>query len=159
YSVLSLVLKIAMNKRRTVFLFLLLSWQAMVYSKNISKWTADTIPFELQGKFIDDYEIHYTINDSLWIQTPNVKYHIIHWDTTAKYLLARNDDKNPSENGLFTRIDYMNFSHMEPFQWGFCYTIYNAKTVEEAKIKALADRQNPRNGCNGYPFSRMKRND
>jgi hypothetical protein len=48
---------------------------------------------------------------------------------------------------------------MAPFLWGFCLTTYDAKTIEEAQTKAKADRANPRKGCNGYPFSRMKRTD
>ena len=36
---------------------------------------------------------------------------------------------------------------------------YNAKTLVEAKTKTIADKQNPRKGCNGWPFSRMKRVD
>ncbi|MEP7324201.1 MAG: hypothetical protein ABI761_19885 [Saprospiraceae bacterium] len=149
-----------MNKRQTIFLLLLLlSSQVLMYAKTISKRTSDSIPVKLRGNFVDDYGIRYTINDSLWTQSPNVKYRIIHWDTTAQFLLAHNDDKNPSEKGLYSRIDYMDFTNMEPFLWGFCYTTYNAKTIEEARIKAMADRKNPRKGCNGYPFSRMKRSD
>jgi hypothetical protein len=90
---------------------------------------------------------------------PNVKYHILSWDTAGKYLLARNDNKNPSEPGLYTRIDYMFFNKMNPFLWGFCLTTYDAKSLGEAKSKADADRTNPRKGCNGFPFSRMKRTD
>jgi len=121
--------------------------------------SADTVPSMLKGHFADDYEIRYSITDSLWTQLPNVKYHIISWDTAAQYLLARNDDKNPSEPGLYTRIDYMFFNNMNPFLWGFCLITYDATSLEEAKSKENADRTNPRKGCNGYPFSRMKRTD
>lgn len=148
-----------MNKSQTICLLLLLGSEVVVHAKNFPEWATDSIPINLMGNFIDDYGIRYSINDSLWTQTPNVKYHIIYWDTTTQYLLARNDDKNPSEKGLYARIDYMNFIKMEPFLWGFCYTTYNAKTLEEARVKAIADRQNPMKGCNGFPFSRMKRSD
>lgn len=148
-----------MNKRLTISLLVLLSCQGLMYAKNFQASITDSIPIKLLGNFVDDYGIRYNINDSCWTQDSNVKYHIIHWDTITQYLLARNDDKNPSEKGLYARIDYMNFTNMEPFFWGFCYTTYNAKTVEEARIKAAADRKNPRKGCNGYPFSRMKRSD
>ena len=121
------------------------------------KTVKDTIPLMMKGDFMDDYKIRYTITDSVWTQLPNVKYHIISWNTTEQYILARNDDKNPSEPRLYTRIDYTNFINMEPFLWGFCLTTYDAKTMEEAQSYAKADRQNPRKGCNGFPFSRMKR--
>ncbi len=126
-------------------------------TKQAGKTVSENIPTLLKGDFRDDYGIRFTISDTIWMQHPNVKYHIISWDTTAQYLLARNDMNNPSDTGLYTRIDYMLFPGMEPFRWGFCLTVYKAKTVEEAKLSASADRQNPKKGCNGYPFSRMER--
>lgn len=119
----------------------------------------DTIPVMLKGKFTDDYGIRYMVTDTVWTQLPNVTYHIISWNLEEEYLLARNDANNPSEPGLYTRIDFMRFSNMEPFLWGFCLTTYDARSVEEAEKKAKADRANPKKGCNGYPFSRMKRVD
>ena len=74
-----------------------------------------------------------------------------------QYLLVQNDKANKTDGGLFTRIDYMNFTGMEPFRWGFCLTIYNANTLEKAKATAIADRKNPKVGCSGFPFSRMKK--
>jgi hypothetical protein len=117
----------------------------------------DSIPAWVKGEFQDDYGIRYTITDSLWWQQPRARYHIIKWNTAEQYLIARNDDKNPTEAGLYTRIDYMPFSNMEPYRWGFCLTVYNAKTDSLAEVTAKADRLNPRKGCGGYPFSRMKR--
>ncbi len=121
------------------------------------KLITDNIPPTLSGEFKDDYGIRYSISDTLWIQHPNVKYHIISWNNTEQYLLAINDNNNPGEKGLCTRIDYMTFKNMVPFEWGFCLTVYNAKTLEEAKSKPSADRKNPKKGCGGFPFSRMKR--
>ena len=115
-----------------------------------------TLPALLKGKFEDDYGIRYTINDTLWTQHPNAKYHIIICDTTEQYLLVQNDKANKTDGGLFTRIDYMNFTGMEPFRWGFCLTIYNATTLEKARATIIADRKNPKVGCSGFPFSRMK---
>ena len=117
----------------------------------------DNIPADIKGHFKDDYDIAYTINDSLWIQHPNIKYHLISYDTKGQYFIARNDAKNPSEANLYTRIDIMHFQNMEPFRWGFCLAKYDAKTIDEAIAAATADRTNPKKGCGGYPFSRMKR--
>ncbi len=110
-----------------------------------------------QGSFTDDYKITYTINDTLWIQHPNTKYHIIKWNPEKQYLVARNDIGNKSERNKYTRIDYMTFTGMEPYLWGFCLTAYDAETDKIAEETAAADRQNPKKGCNGYPFSRMKK--
>lgn len=119
----------------------------------------DSIPSFCKGNFADDYDIRYTISDSIWLQQPNVVYHILKWNTKEQYLVARNDSNNPSEKGLYTRIDYMQFENMAPWYWGFCLTVYDAPSDQAAEQKAAADRKNPRKGCNGYPFSRMKRTD
>ncbi len=124
-------------------------------SANVSK--TDSIPSIIKGRFTDDYGIKYSINDSLWTQLPDAKYHIIKWSPQGQYLLVRNDANNPSAGNLFTRIDYMEFSNMEPYKWGFCLTVFDAKSAEEAEKKASADRKNPKTGCGGFPFSRMKR--
>jgi hypothetical protein len=116
----------------------------------------NNIPGDIKGNFKDDYDIAYTINDSCWIQHPNIKYHLISYDTKGQYFIARNDAKNPSEANLYTRIDIMRFQNMEPFRWGFCLTKYDAKTTEEAIAAATADRANPKKGCGNYPFSRMR---
>jgi hypothetical protein len=118
----------------------------------------DSIPIFLKGNFKDDYGISYTINDTLWIQHPTAKYHILNWNMKEQYLIARNDQQNASEKGLYTRLDFMKLEHMEPWTWGFCLTVYDAANRFEAENKPQADRQNPKKGCNGFPFSRMKRN-
>ncbi|MBB5397442.1 hypothetical protein [Mucilaginibacter sp. AK015] len=115
------------------------------------------VPVIFKGNFVDDYGIRYTINDTLFIQHPHTKYHIIKWNIKDQYIVARNDEQNPGEGSLYTRIDYMQFSNMEPWKWGFCLSVYNAKTDRVAETTAKADRQNPKRGCNGFPFSRMKR--
>ena len=132
--------------------------ECKVYS-NYKSGIKDSIPSMMLGKFTDDYDIHYSITDSLWIQYPGATYHIIKWNTDEQYIIARNDDKNPDDGGLFTRIDYVPFKNMEPYQWGFCLTVYNAKSFSIAEQAAHADRQNPKKGCGGFPFSRMKKNE
>lgn len=115
------------------------------------------IPADMRGNFQDDYGIRYTISDTSWIQHSNIKYHLLSYDSAGQFFIARNAATNSGEPGLYTRIDVMRFENMEPWLWGFCLTIYNAKTIEEAITKQKADRTNPRKGCGGYPFSRMKR--
>jgi len=114
-------------------------------------------PAYLIGTFEDDYQIRYEINDTLWLQLPSSRYHIIKWNFAEKYLIARNDGRNPGEGGLYTRIDYMEFSNMAPWKWGFCLTAYKAESDKAAEATAAADRDHPMKGCNSFPFSRMKR--
>jgi len=117
----------------------------------------DSIPSVLLGNFIDDYDIHYNISDSLWMQYPDTKYHVLKWNVIDQYIIARNDTGNSGDGGLYTRIDYMPFENMKPYLWGYCFTVYNAKSDHEAEAAAFADRRNPKKGCGGFPFSRMKK--
>jgi hypothetical protein len=116
------------------------------------------IPATILGDFTDDYNIRYTISNNLWFQHPNAKYHLLRYDSAGEFFIARNDSKNSSDPGLYSRIDIMHFKNMEPWRWGFCLTGFNAKSVEEAITVKAPDRANPKKGCGGYPFSRMKRN-
>ena len=128
-----------------------------VSGRQVNSSGNDSIPSLLKGDFTDDYRIRYSISDSLWMQLPNTKFHIIKWNLDEQYLVAKNDMKNPGEAGLYTRIDFMQFKDMAPFEWGFCLTAYNAKDSDSAEKTAAADRSNPKKGCGGFPFSRMKR--
>lgn len=115
-----------------------------------------TAPNFLKGDFVDDYGIKYSINDSLWVQHPGIKYHIVKWNTNEQYVIAKNGNGHKADENKYTRIDFMTFEGMAPWQWGFCLTAYKAQTDAEAEQTAASDRQNPKKGCNGYPFSRMK---
>lgn len=115
------------------------------------------IPSSLMGKFTDDYGSSYLITRKVWMQGEKAKYHLLQYNKDGNYFIARNDEANPSDGGLYTRIDIIYFTNMEPWHWGYCYTIYKANTIEEAIQTAAADRVNPRKGCNGFPFSRMKK--
>jgi hypothetical protein len=115
-----------------------------------------TVPAYLLGKFTDDYGITYNITNTVWEQEPGGKYTILKYDSTMQYFIAKNITAGSKEAGLYARIDVMKFENMAPYTWGFCYTVYQAKTFAKAKEAAAADRQNPRKGCGGFPFSRMK---
>ncbi len=135
----------------TLVIFLFLSGQ------NVSaRQLTDTLPSFIKGNFLDDYGIKYSVLDTLWRQLPRAQYHIIESDPAAQYIIARNGTGNSTEPGLFSRIDYMRFNNMGPYEWGFCYTVYKASSAAEARTATPADRENPRKGCNGFPFSRMK---
>ncbi len=112
---------------------------------------------EAQRHSEDNEDIYWARHLKIFLHLSFVKYHILKWNTKDQYIIARNDAANPSEAGLYTRIDYMYFADMKPWRWGFCLTVYNAKSTTLAETTAKADRQNPKKGCNGFPFSRMKK--
>lgn len=124
-----------------------------------SSRTRSRVQNDFLGTFVDDYGIIYQITQKQFVQKPNVVYKILEWNVENQYIIAQNAATNPSEQNLYTRIDYVPLENMKPFTWGFCYTTYNAATSKIAKATAAADKINPKTGCGGYPFSRMKRMD
>jgi hypothetical protein len=140
-----------------VSVVVLLLFGFLPHTKLVRKAPAESIPAIFKGKFTDDYGIKYTITDSLWTQHPRTKFHVIKWNIKEQYLIARNDLTNPGEGGLYTRIDFMQFNKMEPWLWGYCLSVYNASSDKDAEEKGHTDRDHPKTGCNGFPFSRMKR--
>jgi len=61
-----------------------------------------------------------------------------------------------SAPGPWARIDWMRFSGMAPYPWGFCLTAYRAPSRDVARATPALDRSRPRTGCNGSPFWRMR---
>jgi hypothetical protein len=115
------------------------------------------MPSTFVGDFVDDYGIRYSISSVEWFQRPRAKYHIEYVNAAAEYLVARNDADNPSEKGLWSRIDWVRLENMAPFEWAFCLSAYDASTREAAEAVTIAKRETPRTGCGGHPFSRMRR--
>ena len=115
------------------------------------------VPEFLVGRFTDDYGSHYTISRLEWAQLPGTRYRIVHWDVLGQFALARNDVANPADGGLWTRIDWLQLSGMPPYEWAYCYSAYKAISLAVAETVSVARRATPRTGCNGFPFSRMRR--
>ncbi len=115
----------------------------------------DTAPLVL-GTFVDDYGIQYKITSSEWVQIPSSIFHISKWNSEEMYLIAQNDSDNPGDGGLWTRIDWVLLPDMPDYPWAYCLTAYDAQSAEAAEA-TQANRDQPRSGCNGFPFSRMKR--
>lgn len=114
-------------------------------------------PSELLGNFVDDYGIRYAISASLWHQLPRAQYRVVAWHPAQQYLIAQNDSGNPSDGRRWTRIDWLQLTGMAPYSWAFCLSAYDAPTREAAEAVTIARRETPRTGCNGFPFSRMRR--
>ncbi|MBB4634017.1 hypothetical protein [Longimicrobium terrae] len=114
-------------------------------------------PSWLAGEFEDDYEGHHTVTRDRWRHEAYASYHVVRWNADGQYLIARNDSTNPSARGLWTRIDWMRLPGMPPYEWAFCLSAYEAATQAEAEAATIARRDTPRTGCNGHPFTRMKR--
>ena len=118
-----------------------------------------TAPIELLGAFQDDYGINYRIDADAWHQGERTTYHVRTWHANERYLIARNASSNPSGADRWTRIDWMPLPGMAPYEWAYCLSAYEARTPAAAEATEVARRDAPRTGCNGFPFSRMKRID
>lgn len=115
------------------------------------------VPEFLLGSFADDYGSRYTISRLEWVQHPRARYRIVRWDIPGQFALAQNDSGNPSDGGLWTRIDWLRLAGMPPYEWAYCYSAYQAVSPAVAETVSVANRATPRTGCNGFPFSRMRR--
>jgi hypothetical protein len=113
-------------------------------------------PDLIVGRFVDDYGIENEISATVWAQLPNARYHVVRWRPEAGYLIARNDADNPSEAGRWSRIDWVELD-MAPYEWAFCMSAYDAPSAAAAESTRVARPESPRDGCNGHPFSRMRR--
>ena len=116
-----------------------------------------TIPSALLGAFADDYGSEHAIAPDRWLQHKRIRYRIVAWHVKDQYLIAQNDSTNPSDAGLWTRIDWLLLPGMAPYEWGFCLSAYKAPSAAAAESTSGANRAAPRTGCNGFPFTRMKR--
>lgn len=111
-------------------------------------------PFVL-GQFTDDYGISYSITNKEWLMKPGQSFEIIEWNSEHQFAIAKNHSDNSSDGNRYSRIDFMLLDD-EAYQWGFCFSTFDAESAQEARSVLIADRENPKTGCNGYPFSRMK---
>ena len=118
---------------------------------------AAPIPDLLRGRFVDDYGIVHVITNSSWSLGSRDRYHIVASHDSARYLIAWNDSANAADPGKWTRIDWIPLTGMPPYEWAFCFTLYNANTRAQAEAAPPADSAHPRTGCNGFPYSRMSR--
>ncbi len=113
-------------------------------------------PEALIGEFEDDYGERYSVTQHSWSGPGSATMEIVSWDAENRSLLLRNDPEDASYSGMWTRIDWVELDEMPPFEWAYCFTTYDAESLQEAAVATPADRENPRTGCNGFPFSRMK---
>lgn len=113
-------------------------------------------PALLVGRFEDDYGGRYRIDASAW-HAGTARYEIVVWDPAARWALARNAPSNASDPGLWSRFDWVELEGAGGWGWGYCHATWNAPTREAARAAPRSDRNAPRTGCAGHPFSRMRR--
>ncbi len=117
----------------------------------------DFLPTFLTGSFEDDYGVRYHIDQEVFHLLPDDEYHVLSVHRTEGYIILQNDSLNSFAPGLFTRIDYQQLENMELYEWAFCFSSYAAASVEEATTQVNTRKTDLMTGCDGFPFSRMKR--
>ena len=122
-----------------------------------SKYKHESLPTFLVGEFEDDYGVHYQIDQQVFRLLPNDKFHIISVNKADGFLILQNDSLNTYAPSLFTRIDYQKLNDMKPFEWAFCFSSFKEESVKNAINKVNTQKTDLMKGCNGFPFSRMKK--
>lgn len=135
---------------------LLLGLTAVVGASIVSAQQAG-VPTFLLGGFVDDYGITYAVSEEQWRQGTGSRYDVVEWNVAGRYFIARNHPDNPGEGGLWTRVDWVQLDSSSGFTWAYCYAVYDATTADRARSAPPSARERPRTGCNGHPFSRMRR--
>lgn len=135
---------------------------ALLILLNISCATTPTsnnnsLPAFLIGEFEDDYGVHYQIDQQVFRLLPDDKFHIISVNKADGFLILQNDSLNTYAPSLFTRIDYQKLKNMEPYEWAFCFSSFEEVSVKDATSKVNTQTTDLMTGCNGFPFSRMKK--
>ena len=130
---------------------------ALLAAPSVGVAQSATPPPMVIGEFTDDYGGKHVVSATQWLQGASAKYRIVRWVPTKMYLIAQNDSANKSDPGKWTRIDWLPLPGMPPYEWAFCFSAYQAPTDSAAEATTIAKRDTPRTGCNGFPFSRMKR--
>ncbi|MEQ9308347.1 MAG: hypothetical protein RLN90_02770 [Balneolaceae bacterium] len=141
------------------YIILLVLFFGISCTSELKNSESTEIPIFLIGSFQDDYDVSYFISDSLFEMEDHTKLHILKWDIKEQYFVGQNDSLNPYDPLLYTKIEWMEFEDMAPFEWGFCMSVFNASSLDSAITVRTANRDAPKTGCGGYPFSRMKRSD
>jgi hypothetical protein len=114
-------------------------------------------PDDILGDFEDDYGNRFTVTAGAWRLNDSARYAVMRWDADGGFVIAHNGPDNPGDAGLWSRFDWVLLEGMEPWTWALCTSAYDAPTPEAAIAAAIANRAELRTGCNGFPFSRMRR--
>ncbi len=80
--------------QKLAFILLFFSFIASDHTKQ--KLVGDKVPAMFKGNFVDDYGIRYTVNDTLFMQLPRTKYHIIKWNVKDQYIVPVMTIKTPA---------------------------------------------------------------
>lgn len=108
------------------------------------------------GRFEDDYGYPYEIDSQVWKTGAHSVLSIQRWHATRQYLIA-SSRADSAGTVRWSRIDWIPLEGMPPYEWAFCVSEWRAISADSAEAVQIANPATPRTGCNGFPYSRMKR--
>ena len=117
----------------------------------------NSLPAFLIGEFEDDDGVQYQIDQQAFRLLPDDKFHIISVNKADGFLILQNDSLNTYAPSLFTRIDYQKLEDMKPYEWAFCFSSFKEASIKDATNRVNTQKTDLMTGCNGFPFSRMKK--
>ncbi|RMG98097.1 MAG: hypothetical protein D6705_06695 [Deltaproteobacteria bacterium] len=122
--------------------------------------TGDTgtggVGLEIAGMYVDEWGTSHDIDESTWTMdfgggTPAV-FHVLSYDNDADFLVARNDDANDYNPGLYSRFDW---TYAMGALW-YCQTVFDAPTAQDAENAPPADATDPSTGgCGGFAWTNL----
>ncbi len=146
-----------MNTRSLRFAHaVLIIFGALIDAPRAAAQPAARPPAFMLGSFVDDYDVRYRVTPDLFLHGMRTRYEIAEWHVDERYFIAR-QRADSTGRSPWVRVDWMEFTGMPPYTWGYCFTKYDATSAASARAAAPARRDTPRTGCGGFPFSRMRR--
>ena len=138
-----------------VYLYVVILLCSCTVNKSLETTSNTTPPSYLIGSYEDDYGIAYEISQDTFRLLPELTYEIKSWNLSGQYFLMK--EIRADEKNVYARIDWITLPEdIDGYSWAYCMSTYDAASLQEAQSVEIADRSRPKEGCNGFPFSRMK---
>ena len=116
---------------------------------------AETAPLAIIGLWADDYGGEHDIDGQRWQMGygPSAsRFHVAHYDNTARWLVARNDEGNQWSPSLWSRFDWT----WQADELWYCQSAFDAASEQDALAAPPADAGDPTSsGCGGFAWSRL----
>ncbi len=118
--------------------------------------TGGAEPLEVIGSYTDDFMGTHVVTTDSWTQSGQgapLVFQIEQFDNDADFLVAKNDDANAFNPGLYSRFDWFE----DGGQLYFCQSSFDAPTAAEAEM-ASADSGDLMMGCGTFAWSTLTPN-
>jgi hypothetical protein len=115
--------------------------------------TGDPEPLAIVGDYVDDFMTEHSISEELWTfagESYSASFSIAEYDNEQRWLVARNDDGNDFNPGLWSRFDW---AWAADDLW-YCQSVFDGETVDDA-LAGGADAEDLMMGCGGFAWTML----